>query len=160
MMPQYIYSTPPQLSNLLLESDGERLTRVAFTNECAPSPRPPHAAFADAVRWLDIYFAGRQPDFTPAYYLWGITPFVERVLNVVSRIPYGCAVSYGQIARELERTYGQRASAQAVGTALNRNPVCIIIPCHRVIDCNGNMCGYAYGIPNKTELLRSEGVIF
>ena len=104
----------------------------------------------EAVRWLECYFQGREPDFLPHISLRG-TPFQQSVWQQVAAIPYGATCSYGDIARRL----GTR-SAQAVGQAVGANPVCLIVPCHRVVGANGTLTGYAYGLERKRALLLLE----
>lgn len=108
--------------------------------------------------WLDAYFEGRDPGALPMLALHG-TGFQERVWDELARIPYGRVVSYGDIARNLERRYpGGRVSPRAVGAAVGRNPCSIIVPCHRVIGADGSLTGYAGGIERKRWLLEHEGV--
>ena len=106
--------------------------------------------FDETRHWLDIYFSGHEPDFTPSLLLHG-TDFQHCVWKQLLTIPYGHTVSYGELARQL----GIR-SAQAVGGAVGRNPVSIIVPCHRVIGTNGNLTGYASGLERKRALLQLE----
>ena len=112
---------------------------------------------AEAIRWLDIYFSGATPDFTPSLHFSG-TPFQMEVWNILQTIPYGETMTYGEIASILAKQQGFLSmSAQAVGNAVGRNPVSIIVPCHRVIGANGNLTGYAGGIDKKRALLTLEG---
>lgn len=112
--------------------------------------------FEPAGRWLDIYFAGREPDFLPPLHLKG-TAFQLAVWKILLRIPYGSVLTYGQIAREIAmQRHLPKMSAQAVGGAVARNPVSIIVPCHRVIGANGQLTGYACGITRKAALLKLE----
>ena len=114
--------------------------------------------FAQTRRWLDIYFSGRKPDFTPALKMCG-TPFRRRVWEILLTIPYGKTLTYGEIACLIACNTGtKRMSAQAVGGAVGHNPVSIIVPCHRVLGANGSLTGYAAGIDKKTRLLQLEGV--
>ena len=106
--------------------------------------------FDEVRRWLDIYFSGHEPDFMPPLSLTG-TAFQQRVWKELLTIPYGQTVTYGELARRL----GCR-SAQAVGGAVGRNPISIIVPCHRVIGANGNLTGYAGGLDKKRALLTLE----
>ena len=110
--------------------------------------------FDDTRRWLDIYFSGREPDFIPPLSLKG-TPFQQRVWKELHTIPYGHTVTYGELARRL----GCR-SAQAVGGAVGRNPISIIVPCHRVVGANGSLTGYAGGLDRKRALLELERKIY
>lgn len=100
--------------------------------------------------WLDIYFSGREPDFTPPLHPAG-TEFQQRVWEQLSTIPYGQTLTYGALARRL----GCK-SAQAVGGAVGRNPISVLIPCHRVVGSGGSLTGYAGGLERKTALLALE----
>jgi len=114
--------------------------------------------FNDLKKWLDIYFSGRVPDFTLPLMPAG-TPFQKAIWGILCKIPHGQTVTYGAIAKQLEKARkGARTSARAVGSAVGRNPVSIIIPCHRVIGKDGSLTGYAGGISKKLLLLRLEGV--
>jgi methylated-DNA-[protein]-cysteine S-methyltransferase len=106
-------------------------------------------------KWLDVYFSGREPDFTPPLRMEG-TPFRLRVWELLREIPYGSLISYGAIAEKL-RAAGIKASPRAVGGAVGANPVSIIVPCHRVIGSDGSLTGYAGGLETKKALLRLEG---
>jgi len=114
--------------------------------------------FRQVAEWLDIYFSGRCPDFTPPLLLRG-SDFQREVWAILAAIPYGQTRTYGDIAQELAQKRGlSRMSAQAVGGAVGHNPVSIIVPCHRVVGANGNLTGYAGGIGKKIALLKLEGV--
>lgn len=104
-------------------------------------------------KWLDRYFAGQKPppEELPLAPLG--TPFQQKVWNALCRIPYGQVTTYGQIAADLGIS-----SAQAIGGAIGRNPISIIIPCHRVVGAGGRLTGYAAGIEKKQFLLSHEGV--
>ena len=109
-----------------------------------------------AKKWLDIYFSGKQPDFTPKLHLVG-TNFQLDVWNILLKIPYGKTTTYGNISQELVLKYHkEHMSAQAVGNAVGRNPISIIVPCHRVIGDNGKLTGYAGGLDKKSKLLALE----
>jgi methylated-DNA-[protein]-cysteine S-methyltransferase len=113
----------------------------------------------DTVRkWLDIYFSGKEPDFIPPLMPKG-SPFQKSIWTILCTIPYGQTTTYGELANEFAlRNKGKPGSARATGGAVGRNPVSILIPCHRVIGKNGNLTGYAGGIAAKIKLLRLEGV--
>lgn len=113
-------------------------------------------ATEQAVRWLDIYFHNKIPDFTPPLLLNG-TDFRMTVWKMLLDIPYGETVSYGDIARTIAKQRGiEKMSAQAVGNAVGHNPISIIVPCHRVVGSKGSLTGYGGGIERKKELLRME----
>ena len=116
------------------------------------------AVFVEVKRWLDIYFAGKEPDFMPSLHLIG-TPFQMEIWRILQRIPYGEMITYGDIAKEIAKKRGlPRMSAQAVGGAVGHNKISIIIPCHRVVGMNGSLTGYAGGLDKKCRLLELEGV--
>ena len=108
-------------------------------------------AFRQANRWLDIYFSGREPDFTPALSMIG-TDFQLEVWRALLDIPYGQLASYREIACRVGNPGALRATAHAI----SRNRISIIIPCHRVISSNYKLTGYAGGIERKRALLRLE----
>ena len=111
---------------------------------------------SDAKRWLDIYFAGREPDFMPPLHPTS-SEFRMVVWEMLLNIPYGKTTTYGEIARQLALKQGRpQISAQAVGGAVGHNEISIIIPCHRVVSANGSLTGYAGGIDKKVKLLELE----
>ena len=111
---------------------------------------------AEAKRWLDIYFTGKEPDFLPPLHPTG-SEFRKAVWEILLQIPYGQTTTYGEIARQLaEKQRLARMSAQAVGGAVGHNEISIIIPCHRVVGTNGSLTGYAGGIDKKIWLLKHE----
>lgn len=157
------YKTPAGFSDMAMASDGEVLTGLHFVGSrkaekglrgCTGSDSP---VFRDVRRWLDEYFAGREPDFTPPYRISGLTPFRKDVIDAMLKIPFGKTLTYGEIAVQIARRRGlEKMSAQAVGGAVGWNPICLVIPCHRVIGANGALVGYGGGIQNKAALLRLE----
>ena len=104
-----------------------------------------------AARWLDAYFAGENPAVSTLPLAPAGTAFQQRVWQEMRRIPYGETESYGALAARLG------SSARAVGAAVGRNPLSILIPCHRVLAADGSLTGYAGGLANKEKLLRLEG---
>jgi methylated-DNA-[protein]-cysteine S-methyltransferase len=136
--------------------DGQRYfgadSAAVFTENSLP-------VFQQADRWLDIYFRGKIPDFTPPISLKA-SVFRLQVWEILLTVPYGRTISYGEIAgRVAEKTGAARVSAQAVGGAVAHNPISLIIPCHRVIGADGSLTGYAGGISRKAALLRMEEAV-
>lgn len=110
----------------------------------------------DAKKWLDIYFSGKEPNFKLPLTFTG-TDFQNEVWEILYSIPYGKTITYGEIANILAKRRGlKRMSAQAVGGAVGKNEISIIVPCHRVVGANGSLTGYAGGIVKKIELLKIE----
>lgn len=107
--------------------------------------------FGEAIAQLAAYFAGERTDFTLALAPEG-TGFQRRVWDELCRIPYGETVTYGELAE----TLGQPGAARAVGLANGRNPISIIVPCHRVIGSTGSLTGYGGGLERKRQLLDFE----
>ena len=157
------YQTPPEFSDMFMSSDGIYLTGLWFENS---SDQEKHQdtyqeenleIFRETSLWLDIYLSGKQPDFIPKYKIENLTPFREKVINIMNKIPYGKTITYNDIAKEIAKEKGlKKMSAQAVGGAVGWNPICLIIPCHRVIGANNNITGYGGGINNKLKLLELE----
>ena len=113
--------------------------------------------FKETSKWLDIYFNGNVPDFTPKYKIENLTPFRKDVIDIMNEIPFGKTLTYNDIAKTIAKKRGiERMSSQAVGGAVGWNPICIIIPCHRVVGTNGSLTGYGGGIKNKVALLTLE----
>ena len=152
------------LGPLTLISDGAALTALSFRDtRRGPSAARPVSldavpVFRRTARWLDLYFGGADPGFTPRLRI-SATPFREEVCRLLLEIPYGQTVTYGRLAERLAARRGlERMSAQAVGGAVGANPIALIVPCHRVIGKNGNLTGYAAGLERKAKLLEQEGV--
>ncbi len=198
------YNSP--LGGITLASDGHALTGLWFdgqkhfaatlTNESSEDSDLP--VFEQTRNWLDLYFSGECPDFTPPLAPKG-TPFQQKVWRLLLAIPYGKTVTYGEIAQRVVETrliaslHGatpqdallrgascsgaslrdaslqgtsiqgtlltKNMSAQAIGSAVGRNPISLIIPCHRVVGANGSLTGYAGGLERKKYLLELEHVL-
>lgn len=114
---------------------------------------PAHPVLVQAKQQLDEYFAGRRANFDLPLDLQGGTPFQQSVWQALLAIPRGERRTYGQLSAGL----GAPAAARAVGAAVGRNPVSIVVPCHRVLGADGSLTGYAGGLDRKTALLRLEG---
>lgn len=155
------YASP--LGEILLAVDAEGLTGLWFANQKYYAAKLSEVSegtlpvLEQAARWLDAYFAGEQPDFSLPLHLLG-TPFQQEVWQELYAIPYGQTVTYGEIAQRLAERRGlPHFSAQAVGSAVGRNPISVIVPCHRVVGAGGNLTGYAGGLDKKIALLKLEG---
>lgn len=147
------------LGELTLASTGQGLALAWFDHQKhrtdivdAPERDDPH--LLQAEREFDEYFAGSRRVFEVALDPQG-TPFQQRVWQALLRIPMGHLSTYGAIAAEV----GTPDAARAVGAAVGRNPIGIIVPCHRVIGRDGSLTGYAGGLPRKESLLRLEGAL-
>lgn len=157
------YTSP--LGGILLAADEAGLTGLWFDGAkyFAADLSPEHTEretpiLAEAKHWLDLYFAGREPDFLPPLHPAG-SEFRQAVWALLLQIPYGQTTTYGEIARQLAAQRGvARVSAQAVGGAVGHNEISIIIPCHRVVGTSGSLTGYAGGIDKKVKLLELERV--
>ena len=152
------------LGEILLAADDEGLTGLWFMENqkykglglSANAVECDLPVFDETNTWLDIYFSGRDPGFTPHLHLTG-SKFRNRVGELMLQIPYGKTVTYGEIAREIARERGIRQmSSRAVGGAVGKNPISLIIPCHRVIGSDGSLTGYGGGIERKAALLKLE----
>ena len=155
------YASP--LGGMTLVSDGTALVGLYFDGQKyaaegldATRTQKNLLIFEEVRRWLDVYFSGRKPDFTPPTAPGG-TAFQQSVWEILLTIPYGETTTYGAIAQRIKQNTGRRMSAQAVGGAVGRNPISILIPCHRVVGTNGSLTGYAGGIDKKERLLQWEG---
>ena len=160
---KYIYKTPEKLSNMIMNSDGEYLTGLCFEGSRDSSKHVINCEekdleiFKETSKWLDIYFSGENPNFTPKYKIANLTTFRQEVIDIMNSIEYGQTLTYNDIAKVIAEKRGiKRMSSQAVGRAVGWNPICIIIPCHRVVGTNGSLTGYGGGIKNKVELLKLE----
>lgn len=135
--------------------DGQKYFGSTLTEEYEERDLP---VFAKTKDWLDLYFYGENPDFMPPLAVNG-SDFRRAVWNILRQIPYGQTMTYGEIAKKMAAQMGAaQMSAQAVGSAVGRNPISILIPCHRVVGSNGSLTGYAAGIEKKAALLALEKV--
>lgn len=110
------------------------------------------------TKWLDAYFQGEKPDPHELNVEPRGTDFQRAVWQILREIPYGKTMSYGEIAQKIAAETGGKMSAQAVGGAVGRNPISIVIPCHRVLGASGKLTGYAGGLELKKYLLELEGI--
>ena len=155
------YASP--LGGMLLAADDAGLTGLWFEGQkhFARGLNGTHEEralplFDEVKRWLDQYLSGREPDFTPPLHLLG-TAFEREVWAILRAVPYGKTTTYGEIAAQLARRRGlTHMSAQAVGGAVGRNPISVIVTCHRVLGADGSLTGYAGGLARKRRLLALE----
>lgn len=152
-----LYKSP--LGDIVLEASDNYLTGLWFSNDILTadidynqSDRIPFT-LQQTKKWLDIYFSGKEPGFLPPIKPVG-TPFQIKVWEKTMEIPYGKTATYKDIAKAV--AHNRKMSPQAVGTALGKNKIALIIPCHRIIGTNGDMKGYAWGIDKKISLLEHE----
>ena len=160
----YTYHYDSPLGKITLASDGNALTGLWFDgqkyfadtleNEYEDKRLP---VFDQTLAWLDLYFAGKNPDFTPPLRM-KTTEFRKSVWEILLTIPYGETMTYGEIGKQLAEKRGiPHMSAQAVGGAVGHNSISLIIPCHRVVGSSGSLTGYAGGIEKTIHLLTLEG---
>ena len=160
---EYTHRYISPLGGITFASDGEALTGLWFDGQkhFADTLDPQHKekdlpVFDEAGRWLDVYFSGKAPDFTPKLRM-KTTEFRKAVWEVLLTIPFGQTMTYGEIAAVIAKQKGMnRMSARAVGGAVGHNAISLIIPCHRVVGANGSLTGYAGGIDKKVKLLALE----
>jgi len=152
------------LGTLLLASSPRGLCRIAYDPEPEAEAERLARRFGVRVlrapldaprRQLDEYFERRRRSFDLELDLAGVAPFHLRVLEELARVPYGELTTYGRLAAQAERP----RAARAVGTVMNRNPLPIVLPCHRVVGSSGKLVGYGGGLDRKERLLRLEGAL-
>ncbi|MDO5028759.1 MAG: methylated-DNA--[protein]-cysteine S-methyltransferase [Bacillota bacterium] len=155
------YQSP--LGPMLMTSDGSFLLGLDFVEEKNYSKdlkgmeeNKDLPVFLQTRTWLDQYFSGQRPDFTPAIKFIG-TDFRKKIWTKLLEIPYGSTISYGQISQDL---YGKKSHSQAVGGAVGSNPISIIVPCHRVLGADSSLTGYAGGLDRKEFLLNLEKIAY
>lgn len=154
---QYFDTYESPLGEIIFTCDGKHLTSVFFAGQkyaddylSADAVQGSFPILEETKTWLSEYFRGNVPDWLPAMQLSG-TEFQKRVWELLMEIPYGKTVTYGELAKKLDCK-----SAQAVGGAVGRNPISILVPCHRVMGAGGKLTGYAGGVEKKEYLLRLE----
>lgn len=144
------YMDTPMGAIVLCAEKGS-LVRAEFAQEKGENVQGDDPVLLEAQRQLEEYFADSRRVFSLPVTLCG-TPFQMRVWEEMGRIPYGQTASYGEIARRI----GRPGAARAVGMACNKNPLCILYPCHRVVGARGQLIGYASGTDKKAFLLELE----
>ena len=164
---QNITTNKSPLGQMTMASDGECLIGLWFDgqlrfastiNAGEAEENDTLPVFSQTKQWLDEYFSGKAPAFMPPIRPQG-TDFQQTVWQLLLKIPYGTTSTYRDIARKVAKERGiATMSAQAVGGAVGRNPISIIVPCHRIIGTDGTLTGYAGGIERKEKLLSLERI--
>ena len=156
---QFRKQIPSPLGNITLASDGAAITGLWFEGQkydrAGLSPEAPEQdlpVFRETEAWLEVYFSGKKPGPLPPLAPRG-TPFQTAVWQDLKELPWGYVTHYSVLAEHVGRDSAVRAAAGAVG----RNPISILIPCHRVVDVRGYLTGYAGGLWRKEKLLELEG---
>ena len=156
---RYQYHSP--IGVLTIASNGGSITGLWFEGQAHfaaghrdPLDMPELPIFHTVQQWLDRYFNGEVPSILDLPLLPEGTAFQQKIWEILTHIPYGQTMTYGQIAKMI----GPTMSAQAIGSAVGRNPISILIPCHRVLGSGMKLTGYAGGIERKRWLLRHEGI--
>ncbi|GAB4330839.1 MAG: methylated-DNA--[protein]-cysteine S-methyltransferase [Bacteroidales bacterium] len=150
-----IWVIPSPVGMLELCESDDKLVAVRFGNEVASYGDPPSKLLKETTRQLNAYFAGKLKEFDLPLNPKG-TPFQQTVWEQVGRIPFGSLTTYGELAAGI----GNPRLARAVGQANAKNPIPVIIPCHRVVGHNAHLTGYAGGIDRKAWLLKHEGALY
>lgn len=151
------------LGEIRLRSDGKSLTGLWFVGQVNDAKdnsdieiKDDLPIFGQVETWLESYFSGEQTPIKIPLQPKG-TMFQESVWKILQEIPYGETMTYGEIAQRIAKEKGVATySAQAVGQAVGKNPISILVPCHRVLGKNGALTGYAGGVHRKEQLLRTE----
>ena len=159
----YLHHCQSPLGGITMASNGEALIGLWFDEQKYFADTIESGAwekhlpiFALTDMWLDTYFSGTDPDFTPQLEMC-TTPFRKTVWKIMLAITFGQTMTYGQIAEKIAHEKGlKKMSAQAVGSAVAHNSISLIIPCHRVIGATGKLTGYAAGLDKKIKLLKLE----
>lgn len=159
---EYFFEYKSPIGGIIITSDETEITGLRFKRESeaevlSDKRYKETSAIKEAKKWLDIYFSGNNPGYIPAINPKG-TEFQKLVWKLLLEIPYGKTTTYGEIAGKIAEIKNvSRMSAQAVGGAVGKNPIAIIIPCHRVVGKKGKLTGYRYGMDKKISLLALEG---
>ena len=162
---EYIHHYDSPLGGITIASDGKAITGLWFDGQKyfadtldKDFEEKELPVFDQTDQWLNIYFSGNAPGFTPSLKM-KTTPFRKAVWEIMLTIPFGQTMTYGMIADRIAKQKGlSRMSAQAVGGAVGHNAISLIIPCHRVVGANGSLTGYAGGLDRKVKLLSLERV--
>ena len=156
----FSFSSP--LGKIFLVSDGTALTGLYFAEQrhLEKQPLTELPVFLEARTLLARYFERKQPDFGSLPLAPAGTDFQKSVWALLREIPYGKTVTYKELSELLCQRTGKRSAPRAIGGAVGRNPISLLIPCHRVVGQNGSLVGYAGGLERKVALLRLENSSF
>lgn len=157
------YNSP--LGELILTSDGDNLNGLYFKEQIQDNKLKSESKndgsiqiFNDTKIWLDDYFGGKNPSIKNLKIKPEGTKFQKKVWKILTEIPYGKTTSYKEIAKKFETAENKKTSPRAIGGAIGKNPILIVIPCHRIIGSNKSLTGYSAGIENKIKLLKLENI--
>lgn len=142
------------IGTIIITQEEDAIVSLVFSEDAGYADGLVTPLLRDCARWLDDYFAGKNPDPAEIPVHTPGTPFQKTVWQILMEIPYGQSRTYGQIAKQISA----KMSAQAVGGAVGSNPVSIIVPCHRVLGTNRRLTGYEFGLDIKRALLELEGI--
>ncbi len=159
----YVYHYDSPLGGITVSSSGREITGLWFDGQkyfgsvlSGDREEMSLPVFEETKRWLDIYFGGKEADFTTPLST-ASTSFRQAVWEILLAVPFGQTTTYGRIAARIAEQKGLKSmSAQAVGGAVGHNPISLIIPCHRVVGADGSLTGYAGGTDKKKQLLAME----
>lgn len=152
------YDSP--IGNILLTSDGNDINKVKISKnaEINAVKNDSLPIFIDTKKWLDKYFLGKNLNTKTINLNPKGTPYQKKIWKILTSIPYGETKTYGEIAKLYEEITKKHTSPRAVGSAISKNPILILIPCHRIIGKNGKLTGYSAGIDKKRQLLKIEKI--
>ena len=150
--PQYVASLTTPIGKLWVESDGESITRVTYSNPGRGRHARAPKVLTEAITQLKAYFAGRRNKFDLPLYLVG-SPYRKKVWYRLGKVPQGSMITYAQLAKDAG------GAARSAGAACAVNPLLVIVPCHRAVGSNGLLTGYAGGLWRKKWLLEHEGAL-
>ena len=147
-----------EIKNFYEKEDYNEIEKINNISENNKKNFSENKIFEETKKWLDIYFSGEEPKFTPEIKLKG-TEFRKDVWEILLEIPYGKTITYKDISEKLIASGKyKKMSNQAVGGAVACNPISLIIPCHRVVGTSGSLTGYVGGLHRKMKLLKLEGI--
>lgn len=160
----YLRHWQSPVGEMIMASNGQELIGLWFADQKKyPVFKDEDAVILDeldvfhqTIKWLDIYFSGKEPGFVPPLTLMG-TDFRQLTARLLQAIPYGTTITYGELGKIIAPILDRKSmSAQAVGGAVGHNTIAVIVPCHRVVGADGKLTGYAGGVWRKEYLLRLE----